>query len=147
MRKSVVAFLQRITKGSGKWLDNGSNESLKSQAESTSRIEALHIFGFIAFSYLIYGFIVIVPSSFWLTCMIVAQVFANIYPIMLQRYIRTRIYNILEHRELKRTSKIISQSDIPQNELTIDRGEIRSVIGEVLTSFPKTVPLAIRQSL
>lgn len=104
-----------IMSGRDRYLDDHSDKSLRKLEKEKRILETIHIVYFILYSFVfsifIFPAIPLLTLEKVLTVFIVLQLIANVYPIMLYRYVRTRIYKILEYRESKRKVQTIAKVD------------------------------------
>lgn len=77
-----------------KMLMDSKTDTLTAYAHFTITLEGLHVmmFGF-------FLFVLLIPFERLWIYVVVMNVFGNVYPIMLQRYNRARIYRLLKKRE------------------------------------------------
>ena len=89
----VIKFLSR----EDRWIKDFSNESLENLEKWTRLYEGVHFIGNLTFTPLIINNLVNGNYEQAITGVAMNTVI-NIYPIMMQRYNRSRIYNVLEYR-------------------------------------------------
>ncbi|VVB77846.1 Uncharacterised protein [uncultured archaeon] len=100
-QKAYLATFGKIANPSGKWIDDKSTESLKSYIAGTRALELAHI-GLAGF--FLAGDLIIASNSennnslggFLRGCAVNLAI--NLYPIILQRYNRTRVQTVLDNK-------------------------------------------------
>lgn len=102
-------IISRITKT--RTIENGKTETLKRYEKYTRIYEAIHLTAFVGYIALI----MINLSLYWVVMWVVLNLLINVYPIMVQRYNRGRIYKILQ----KRRVKFVSANSIQTKELVV----------------------------
>lgn len=93
-----IAILKRKKQGFKGIINESSVKALKAYESDTRMAETVHLAGAVGFGYAAIGSLVINQPEFGVLIM-GANVLANLYPIMLQRYNRGRVYRILEKKE------------------------------------------------
>jgi len=93
-------------------IGSGSEHNLLNRIKESESIEKLHLMAILPFTLLIMLSLNPQPSdqfNFAATFFILINIFGNLYPIMLQRYVRVKILNIIKRRAKKMEAQLISE--------------------------------------